>query len=472
MPGMMRGSWMVVLMAAACGGGGNSTGHLPDAPPAPDAAIDGNTDSPVTVTVTSGGAPSPGVHVYFVAADGTLVKTADTGADGTASAVMAAGGSVTVLDPFAVQGARAVGNNTLVSFMAVKPGDHLRLSNSERASVSLALTAPSATDATGHNVFTTCGRGTISAGAGGGPTASGTVELEGCHGATDIAIVASKVDPTTKVSTPISGLFHAGVSLTGGPVNLDDSYGALTDVSVMYTHAPAGTSPRVFHTPLVAHGRLGPFDVNVSGADGTLAGTVQEPAGIAASSAITATFELPSGEQPSGEYKVIDWGALAMPYALDLSGVLVRAVADPPSYDFASGAVVWTEAAGGAAPDSMTTLIEATRSAQSREWIWFFVAPYTGTRLAVPRLPADVADWTPVAGDTAFIDHVSLLKMTGGYDALRARDVDFSDNNDLSLITGASGRIALFTATGAAISETRRVGASASDRRVLRRAAR
>lgn len=439
----MRGSWAVVLILAACGGDSNGAGHLPDAPPAPDAAIDGNAGTPVALTVTNGGAPSSGARVYFVAADGTLVKTVDTGADGTASAVMAAGGSVTVLDPFPLNDATAVGNNTLFTFMAVVPGDHLKLSNSDRTAVSVALTVPSVTDATSYDVFTTCRRDANSFPASAGATASGTVELRGCHGAADIAVLASKVDPQTQVSTPISGLFHAGAIIDGSAVNLVEPPAALTELTVHYLHAPAGASPRVLHAPLVLHGRLGPFEVGVGGADGTLDGAIQEPAVTVASSALMASFEL-----ASGTHEVIDWGALATPYALDLAGVLVRAVADPPSFDFASGAVVWTESADGAVPDSMVTLVQVRRSAQSRTWNWFVVAPYTQDKLALPRLPTDVADWTPVVGDIASIDHVSLLKLTGGYDALRTRDIDVGAGDDMALISGASGRIAQFNSVG------------------------
>ena len=438
---MTRGSWMVALVAAACGGDGNG-GHGLDAPP----AIDGNADSPVTLSVTNAGVPSSGVHVYFVAADGTPVKTADTGADGTASAVMAAGGSVTVLDPTPAPGAQAIPDHRLITFMAVKPGDHLKLSNSDRAPVTLALTAPSVPDATAYDVFTSCGNGTISPDAGGASTASGTVALRGCHGAADVAIVASKVDPGTHVSTPISGLFHPGVIIDGRAVNLVDPYAALTGVTVMYTHAPAGASPRVSRTALVSHGRLGPFDVSVSGADGALAGTIQEPAVAAASSAVTAVFKL-----ASGEHEVIDWGASSTPYTLDLSSVLVRTMAGPPAFDFASGAAVWSEAADGAVPDATLAVVEATRIAESRDWVWFVFAPHTEAKLALPRLPTDVADWTPVAGDVTSIDHVTLLKLTGGYDALRGVGIDFGDQSDLSLIAGAAGRIATFTARGSSL---------------------
>jgi hypothetical protein len=459
---MMRGSWVMVLIAAACGGGSNGSGQLPDAPPAPD----GNADSPVTVTVTVGGTPSPGVHVYFVAADGTPVKTVDTGADGTASAVIAAGGSVTVLDPFSLGEVRAVGQNALVTFMAVKPGDHLKIGNSDGASFAFALSVPSVTDATAYDVFTTCRFDAQPLPASSGPTASGTIELQGCHGAADIAIRARKENPQTHVSTPISGLFHAGVTIDGSAVNLTDSYAALTEFSATYTHAPAGGPARVTHAPLLPHGRLGTFEADLGGTGGTLAGAFQEPAVGAASSTVRATFEL-----SSGEHEVIDWGALPVPYALDLSGVLVRAVAAPPRFDFASGAVVWSEATDGAVPDATITLIEAFRTAQSRNWNWFLLAPHTPEKLALPRLPTDVADWTPVAGDGASIDHVSLVKLAGGYDALRTHDIDFGDNSDLALISGATGRIALFNSVGSTHLQRSGGRAIASDRLAPRRPA-
>jgi hypothetical protein len=458
MPIMRRGSWIVALVAAACGGDKTGAGQRPDAPP----ATDGHADSPVTLSVTDAGAPSAGVHVYFLTADGTPVKTMDTGADGSASAVMAEGGSVTVLNPFPKPAALGLKDDALITFMAVKPGDHLKLSNADRAAVTVALTFASVTNATAYDVVTTCGTGTIAPGAGGGPTVSGTVELQGCHGVADVAIIANQVDAATQVSTPISGLFHAGVTIDGRAVNLVDSYAALTDVAVMYAHAPAGASPHVSHIPLVAHGQLGPFDLSVDGADGTLAGAIQEPAVVAASSAVTAVLEL-----PSGQHEVIDWGALSTPYTLDLSSVLVRSVATPPSFDFASGAVVWSEAADGAVPDATIAVIEATRNAQSRSsWVWAVLAPHAPDKLALPRLPTDVADWTPVAGDIAFIDHVSLMKLTGGYDALRTRELDFG-RGDAWLIAGAAGRIASFSMKGAPLAGSRVSGAT--DRLVRRR---
>src|SRR3954471_16107271 len=161
---------VVVLVVVACGGSSGS-GHLPDASPLADGPITGG--QPVTLTVTDGGAPKAGVHVYFLNADSSPVATVDTGADGVASAVMAAGGSVTALDPS--QPERP--DHVLFTYLGVKPGDHLSLANSGGASDSFTLSAPAVTGATNYDVFTTCGTDAIARDPAGGPTASGMVNL-------------------------------------------------------------------------------------------------------------------------------------------------------------------------------------------------------------------------------------------------------------------------------------------------------
>ena len=442
---------VLVLVLVACGGG-DGVGHLTDAPLpvdaalSPDGAIDGamidgampdspvgGGDRPVTLTVTSAGAPVAGAHVYFLNTDNSVMMMAATSAEGTASAVMAAGGSVTILDPFPGQRAVAVGSNELVTFLGIKPGDHLAVTRSARDSVAVVVTATHAIDATRYDVVTTCGSGSI-ASPRGEPASdpSGTVNLEGCHGAADIAVVARSVDPKTGVSTPILGLLHADALLTdNGPVNLTgDSYAPLADVTFTYTHAP-GTPLEIDHAPLLGHGPLGPFTVNITGETET----IHEPMVSAASSAVTMSVDV-----DSGTHKVMDWGPSSATYTLDLAGVLLPEMPGPPAFDFATGAVTWTEAAQGAVPDATVLVLEIARSAPARDWTWLVIAPHAPGQLALPRLPTDIADWIPVAGDSAFIDHVSSLKLTGGYDALRARTIDFG-GNDLTLISGPAGRL-------------------------------
>src|SRR4051812_19002284 len=88
----MRLFLILSVVLVACGDDSN-VGGLPDAPAPPDAPSDGPVTPPaVTLTVMLNGAPVAGVHTYFMNADSSVVKTADTDASGTASATMVAGG--------------------------------------------------------------------------------------------------------------------------------------------------------------------------------------------------------------------------------------------------------------------------------------------------------------------------------------------------------------------------------------------
>jgi hypothetical protein len=415
---------VVFLVVTACGGDTRHGGALPDGPVVDGPVVDGPGE-PVTLTITSNGAPVAGVHVYFLDAEDALIATVNTGTDGTAGAVMAEGGSVNVLDAY-VNSAEP-NNHGIITYMAVKPGDHLNLTNSDFNSASFTLTVPTAATATDYDAFTTCGTGALSPSAS-GATASGTIELRRCHGAADIAILARRFAAGT--STPLSGLFHgdAGVAAQATVDLTGEMYKPLTDVTFTYLNAPAGQLD-IEHAPLLAHGPLGPFRATASG--GTA--TIQEPTLSAASSAVTTKLSA-----AFGDHQVIDWGPSTQPYTLDLANVLMPELQGPPAFDITTGRVMWSEAASGASPEATIAVLELSR--QDLGWVWVVIAPYRAGEARVPRLPTDVNDWTPKLGDTAFVDHVETMKLTGGYDALRARTIDFG-GNDLALIAGPAGRI-------------------------------
>ena len=85
---MGRLTWLV-LMLAACGDDANNR-KIVDAPMvnADGKDLDSALPSPVTVTVTNAAGPTADVEVYFQNADSTVVATAHTDANGTASAVI------------------------------------------------------------------------------------------------------------------------------------------------------------------------------------------------------------------------------------------------------------------------------------------------------------------------------------------------------------------------------------------------
>ncbi|HEU4730419.1 MAG TPA: hypothetical protein VFT22_21120 [Kofleriaceae bacterium] len=427
----MRSFMVVFLVLAACGDNG-SVGHLADAPPSIDAA-DAAVQM-VTLTVTSSGAPVPGVHVYFLNADSSPVATADTDATGSASAVMAAGGSGPALDPFSPQTGTGQRFDELRTFAGVKPGDHLVLTRGATDTVTFTLLASEVVGAGIYDVVTTCGVTAILPGGGtGSGSPSGSVTLDDCHGAADIAIIAR--DATTGL--PISGLFHPGVTLAdGGTVDLsNDGYHALNDVTFTILNTPDATV-HVLHTPVLAHGRLGPFSLTVSGG----IATSPEPTVSASTDIIDTSLTV------FGQHHVIDWGAPSATYTLDLANLLLSDLSSLPAFDFATRRLSWGEEKTGASPDLTTAGMTVSRdTAPFRSWHWVIAAPYTPGEIAFPALPTDVADFTPAIGDFVSPDLVTNAKVPGGYDAVRAHILDVQDQirNPLDLSSfaaGASGR--------------------------------
>src|SRR5687768_1095190 len=110
----MKQSLLVVTLLAACGDDGG-VNKLPDAP-APGMA---------SVTVRIGRMPAANRTLYFQGPDGSEIATVQTDANGTASAIVEAGSSVTALDILDVRFNRP-GRN-VVTIMGVQPGDDLTL---------------------------------------------------------------------------------------------------------------------------------------------------------------------------------------------------------------------------------------------------------------------------------------------------------------------------------------------------------
>lgn len=460
MRGFLAVSLVVVsLVLDGCGGCGDDGkgGRLADAPPLIDAPQDMMVPQTVTLTVTNLGNPQPDVHVYFINPDGTVVATADTDATGSASAVVAAGASVTALKPFPTQLGGKVVPDEIRTFVGVKPGDHLVLNRADSDSVSFTLqaaVAPGAQNAFNvqYSVYSTCPGGfsqNIAPGGGGGgsgdPAPGGPVFLPDCGGAADIAIVASEdVTPrlTGKAAAEINWLgsvYHPNATLANSTtVDLSaDTYDTAPAVTFTYNNAPASTgSIFVTHAPIVARGPLGPFQ-----GDATSGSVTIHEAKTPATKAVTDTQVL-----AGAQHEVIDWGDLSDTYTLDLGATLLKEPS-PASFDPATGALTWDEGAQGATPDLTLVAITVRRSEPVlSKWHWEIVAPYAAGSITYPTLPTDVFDWTPLASDEISPDSVRSAKVPGGYDAVRARAFDLHDRLGFgAIVAGASGRAVVVT---------------------------
>lgn len=423
-------------LLVACGG---SRERTIDAGP-PDAAID--TLGPptadaaagaVTVSVTVGGIPAANVPVYFQDADSTLVLAVTTDAQGTAGAIIAAGGYVTLIEPPAGDG-----RVHLSTFAAVEPGDALHLDLEPRIAlppVVVDLTVDTAAETSRYDVFTSCGAGVIAPEIPVGPTVTGTIQLEGCTGgAADIIVMPFDAD-----NNALGAKYYPNRSVDGGPVALDDGagYPALVNKDFTYSAVPPEISfVGTYHALTTERGLL--FDGSTGNPQAaSVTNTMNQPV-APGTTALTATAFVPAANQ-FGEQLVMDWEPSGGSYALDVSATLIAPYASGGTYDPATHSIAWTEA-GGVQPDVVRAQLGAYRDdiPEGRAWSWRIVAPHGGTKVSYPRLPNDGFDFNPAEGDTVSISQLTTARLPAGYArAVRERGFDTLKR----LITGPSGRL-------------------------------
>ncbi|HEX3482605.1 MAG TPA: hypothetical protein VHT91_46665 [Kofleriaceae bacterium] len=425
------------LDMGGCGGcnDSNSAGRLPDASPGP---ADAMPPDAVSLAVINHGVPAVGVTVYFLDADGSVASAAVTDGNGIASAVITAGGSVTAIRPFTTPPppAGAFAPDELRTFLGVKPGDHLVLSRAATDAVTVAfdLATPDGGDPdTGYQLFTTCGGGPTPIAPGGDP-----VNLQNCHGAADIAVVASGGG----LDAPV-GLYHANASLPpDGDVMVslqDDAYASATDF--LFTYTSTSDAPiLVQHSPVLPNGFLGPSSATADDTTDNSA-TLTEAAVPAEMEVVDSSLTL------NNQHEVIDWGPYSTSYALDVGSTLLREVTGAATYDLATGKISWTEATSGVTPSLTVAGILVTRPDPFARWHWEIVAPYSPSGIVLPRLPSDVFDWKPGPNDQIeSLDPIQNVQVTGGYDAVRAHILDIHDETGpTGYVIGNAGRAVIAT---------------------------
>jgi hypothetical protein len=463
-------SLMVALDLGGCGGcnDDNKVGQLPDAPPPPpDAPLDMVPTSPVTITVTDLGDPLMGVTVYFQEADSMLVRAAQTDAGGKASAVLHAGGFVTVVQVTLPQPVRAGAafevppgpDSQLHTFAGVKPGDDLHLDlepvTPETADITFDLTVPDEQLSRTYTLYSSCGTqelqrpasrglaGRRAAGLGSGAaTLTATVTLTGCGATADMLVVSSGGEPNAG-----TWLYQPAVAVADGvPVDLTDAaYQDATDVTFKYNSvAPVIDSLTVQRELRSSHGSLGlvtnlpPATRDIDTAIASVTGPLPGAAGLLA---VTTTVDQPNAG--NGQQTFVEWGGTG-DYTIDYSAVALHGYASLPGADVGSHEITWSEAGGGVAPDFMVGSYQLDRIGDNglNTWTWQIVAPYTAGQasLTYPVLPATIYDYNPAANEQPRVQQLTTVKAPGGYDAFRAHaftlDVDPS-----RAITGATGRI-------------------------------
>lgn len=420
---------MSSLLAVGCGDDGE-VGKLPDAffesdaPVGPDAPV-----APVKLTVVERGSPVADVPVYFQNADNSLVVATLTDANGVASAVMAAGGYVTAIDPFRLTRG-GVASNSVYTYAAVEPGDDLQLVDGSAATlVTVNVTIPSTTAASGYLLHSSCARSAQSIAPPGG-----MLSFDAC-GEGDFLVEALDASGNTlsTLFSPNHVLVDQGtVDLTGGAY--------VPAMSRIFRYTGFDPSPtEVFTTPWAVspRGILHEAFANIGFEGGTGERELSVPA---TSPGLATVVESRFSSVAFGQHTVLDWApSSAGPWILDNTNLLLPTFTELTAFDLATATFSWTEGATGVIPDAALVRVDFGREG-AMIWDWYVVAPHTGTSVKLPTLPGDAAVFNPLAGDAAFPDGLTTLKAPGGYDALRPVLLSRNLPED-AFVTAPTGRV-------------------------------
>ena len=362
-----------------------------------------------------------GAHVYFLNADSSVARATVTGNDGTASGALAAGGSVTVIQPPTA----AMATTRIYTFTAVQPGDALVLALGELAPppqpITFDLTYPLAPGATSYELRTSCGLATLPATT--GPVA---VTLTGCGSAADLALVA-----TDGSAAPVGVILASAQPVAAGqPLALAGPYVALAAATITLTDVPAG----------VASVALAKQDLSArsSRLDGFLFEQDAQPAITAGSgSATLADLPLAAGlaqlvtTTVSRTQSLVTWGSDAAATTVDVGASVLPDYATRPA--FSGRTLGWTAgsaAAGAPRRARSSPVVDSTRVTQTDPtltWQWTLAAPGDPAgALVFPLPPSETFDFAGATLAAAYVAELTTLAVPGGYAAIRQSPFGFA----------------------------------------------
>ena len=421
---------LLVCCLIACGDDG--VRHTPDATPhdgpgSPDSPAIDAAPNPVTIAALLDGQPVAGVHVYFQNADSTVVLSTITDAQGTASAVMAAGGYVTAVDAFTMPQAP----DEIATFAGVKPGDHLVLSAKSAATqINVTVQVPDDAAATSYTVYTPCSTPTAVT-----PplaVASGTVTLTNCGTSTDFLVVTSD-----QTGTPLNAFYAANQAVAdNGTVDLtNQTYAGVLPRTYTMNNVPALRSTVIDDFVVDPHGIIWNGNTSTPSDTTNPSATLAVPTFTNAND-IVVTYT----SQGSSEHVLVDWGPYSQTFTTDVGARVLPFYTASPTFDTTTHMATITEDTTGQTPDLSVIAVNGFRQTDQRSWDWTIAAPHA-TSIGFPTLPTDVYDFNFAATDQTFVSRWTNAKVPGGYDAVRAQILNALQPTDFAV--SGTGQAAL-----------------------------
>ena len=403
----MRTSTLVVAglvsFLAACTGTLGEGGD--DQPPPPPPATD------VQIIVRDGNAPQANVRVIFQNTDDSVLAEAVTGADGIAAAEMPTGGNLTVIRTYPPAVPPAVSRvPEIYTYVGVKAGDRLQLGRAtSETMLPSAINVMVPTGAVGTvKVVTPCGSGQ-------GTAPLVPITVRGCDAMVDFYVTDQDQSAFTKRAA-----YGENVDLS-----LEPLLGALA-ATVSATNVVPDTTVNV-ELRIVA----GTFQLYSSGTKRVdqAPATVNLPNLMGVDQLVVASISGTAGRQMVGKREPYS----ASPAIVDASAGLIPYVKTP---DYAPTGISWTEEGTGTA-DVVLATINVTRATVGTEYVRAIIAPHTGLSLRMPILAGVDAIYNPTTADQLAGAH-GLVKVSGGYDAIRATAFTVSSLLELTPAAGTA----------------------------------
>jgi hypothetical protein len=441
----MRRYLVLLLAAAACGDDGSH--QLPDAPPPPDAAIDAAPDAPVTLTITVGGEPVEGIDVYFLNPDNSLAAKVATNAQGVASAIVEAGGSVTAVDPAPPAPAERLGvahgapskNPFFRTFAGVKPGDALQMAfRGYDYKAPARVMVPIFPGADSYEVHSSCAPTYYTSSSGSASSPEAYLYYDRCDTITDIIVEA------LSEGTKLAWFHKSNLSITSDElIDLTgETYAEkLPEVTFTVTNIPSSTWSIDYDTYLLSNGGTPIWErtwVYKEIVEGTATDTFPRVP-VANTTALFHAYLWSDATQ----HRLLSWGASATTASINAGARMLPSYETGPELDFDTNELSWT-ATQGQTPDFVFASIYVAQG-KGPWYDWEIVAPYDGPSVTFPKLPDGVVPFVPDQDTWFGLDRVVTAKVSGGYDAVRPKALDaLSGWGEVSdLVSGPSGQIEL-----------------------------